>query len=539
MGRMHENDTLIGEMTRRTYLKAAAVAVASCTRVLAADVDVELSPGEPGPEISPHLYGHFIEHLGGVIYDGVWVGRDSKIPNVGGIRKQFIDDMKRIGAPNLRWPGGCFADGYHWRDGIGGGAKRPRTYNFWQPRMPKGMQATETNQFGIHEFIRLCRLVGAAPYVAGNVGSGTPQEFHDWVSYCNAPAGTVSLADERAANGDREPFAVRFWGVGNEAWGCGGSMRPEEYAQKFRLYTSQFPAYGEPFLIAVGPRGHNPDAGMSWTSGFFDAMRGFRPPDGFGLHYYTDLRPTQVKAATFSAPEWYEVLLRGARMENVLEDHWAVMGKFDPEHRTKLIVDEWGVWYPPGEEITPAYILSQPITLRDAVHTGMHFDIFNRHAGKLAMCNVAQTDNCIHSLFLAQGDKYCRTTVYHVFDMYRPHMGAKLVPAKHSTPSLSVQGIAGAATLPGLSVSASIRERRITATLTNPSLNDALSVRLRGARATEARGTVLTHADMKAANTFAAPETVRPAPLTVRVSGGVVEFTLPAKSVVAVEVVAT
>src|SRR2546425_2724671 len=178
-------------MTRRTYLKAAAGALAASTRTLAADVEVELSPAEPGPVISSHLYGHFIEHLGGVIYDGVWVGRDSKVPNVGGIRKQFVDDMKRLGAPNVRWPGGCFADGYHWRDGLGAAAKRPRTYNFWQPRMPPGMQATETNQFGVHEFIRLCRLVGAQPYLAGNVGSGSPQEFHDWVTYCNAPAGTT------------------------------------------------------------------------------------------------------------------------------------------------------------------------------------------------------------------------------------------------------------------------------------------------------------------------------------------------------------
>ena len=404
--------------------------------------------------------------------------------------------------------------------------------------MPPGVQATETNQFGVHEFIRLCRLVGAQPYLAGNVGSGSPQEFHDWVTYCNAPAGTTSLADERGANGDREPFSVRYWGVGNEAWGCGGTMRPGEYAAHYRAFTSQFPAYAEPFLIAVGPRGHNPDAGMSWTTGFFEGMRDFRPPDGFGLHYYTDLRPTKVKSADFQVPEWYEVLLRGVRLEKVIEDHWSEMGKFDPAHRTKLIVDEWGVWYPPGEEITPAYILSQPITLRDAVHTGMHLDIFNRNAGKLAMANVAQTVNCIHSLFLAQGDKYCRTTVYHVFDMYRPHMGARLVPVKRQAPALAVQGILGQASLPGLSVSASIRERRLTATLTNPSLNDTIVIRLRLSRAhaTEARATVLTHADMHAANTLATSEAVRPAPLAVRISGGVAELALPSKSVAAVEI---
>ena len=196
-------------MNRRSFLKAgASAAIATLARpnlAFAADAEIQVSPGEAGAVISPHIYGHFIEHLGGVIYDGVWVGRNSSIPNVDGIRKQFIDDMKRIGAPNLRWPGGCFADGYHWRDGIGNASGRPRTYNFWQRRMPAGIDASETNQFGIHEFMHLCRLVGAEPYVAANVGSGTPMEFHDWVSYCNGPVGTVSLAGERAANGDKDP----------------------------------------------------------------------------------------------------------------------------------------------------------------------------------------------------------------------------------------------------------------------------------------------------------------------------------------------
>src|SRR5215510_4184895 len=201
-------------MRRRAFLKSAACAgagsFAASRLVPAADVEIEVAPDKPGAVINPHLYGHFIEHLGGVIYDGVWVGRDSKVPNIDGIRRQFVDDMKRLGGPNLRWPGGCFADGYHWRDG------------------------TESNQFGIHEFIRLCRLVGAQPYVAANVGSGTPREFHDWVTYCNGPAGTESLADERGANGDKEPFRVKYWGVGNESWGCGGDMKPGEYATQYR-----------------------------------------------------------------------------------------------------------------------------------------------------------------------------------------------------------------------------------------------------------------------------------------------------------------
>jgi alpha-N-arabinofuranosidase len=528
-------------MNRRTFLKAAAAVVgglAASHLALAADVEIVLSPAETGAVINPHIYGHFIEHLGGVIYDGIWVGRDSSIPNVNGIRKQFVDDMKRIGAPNLRWPGGCFADGYHWRDGIGKASGRPRTYNFWQRRMPAGTDGTETNQFGVHEFMQLCRLIGAEPYVAANVGSGTPGEFHDWVSYCNAPAGTLSLADERAANGDRQPFGIRYWGVGNESWGCGGSMRPEEYATKYRQFVTQFPSYKDPFLVATGPRGHSFDGDIAWTSGFFEAMRGFEFPQGFSLHFYTDLRPTPVKAGDFSAPEWYEVLLRGVRLNQVIEDHWKEMGKFDAARHTKLVVDEWGVWYAPGSEIAPSYILSETITLRDAIHTGMTFDIFNRHAEKIAMANVAQSVNCIHSLFVAQGDKFVRTPVYHIFEMYRSHMGGRQLPMSNPVADLNVHVLAGQAHLPGLSASASIRDRRVTLTLTTPSLEAALSLRVRfagGARPTEVQSSVLTHADMRATNSFANPDEVKPATHPARVVADRIELNVPGKSVVLVE----
>ncbi len=529
-------------MKRRSFVKTAAVtaigAITGASPSSAADTEIELSPGDAGPLISPQIYGHFIEHLGGVIYDGVWVGRDSSIPNVDGIRKQFVDDMKRIGAPNFRWPGGCFADGYHWRDGIGKAPARPRTYNYWQRSMPPGMDATETNQFGIQEFMHLCHLVGAEPYLAANVGSGSPREFHDWVSYCNAPAGTVSLAAERAANGDPEPYQVRYWGVGNESWGCGGSMKPEEYATLYRRFVTQFPAYTQPFLVATGPRGHSADGDIGWTTGFFGAMRGAIPPQGFSVHFYTDFRPTAVKAGDFTAAEWYEVFLRGVRLEKVIENHWLEMGKFDPAHRTKLVVDEWGVWYRAGSEIAPGYILSETITLRDALHTGMTFDIFNRHADKIAMANVAQTINCIHSLFLAHGADFVRTPVYHVFDMYRSHMGGRLVPLRNPFPEVTVPALAGTAHLPAMSASASIRNRQLTVTLTNPSLGTSVTARLRltgGARPVEARGIVLTHQDMRATNTFAKPEEVKPAAHPVKVAGDAIELVLPKHSVTRVD----
>jgi alpha-N-arabinofuranosidase len=536
----------MASMQRRTFLKGAAGAalgaLSSSRSALAADAEIVLSPGQPGPMISPHIYGHFIEHLGGVVYDGIWVGRDSKIPNIDGIRKQFVDDMKRIGAPNLRWPGGCFADGYHWRDGIGKAAGRPRTYNFWEPRMPKGVRATETNQFGIHEFMRLCRLVGAEPYVAANVGSGTPQEFHDWVSYCNAPAGTLSLADERGRNGDPAPFDIKYWGVGNESWGCGGNMSGGEYATEYRKYIAQVPEYVRPYFVATGPRGHSADGDLAWTEGFFAGIKSVRGlgvrVDGFALHYYTDFRQTAEDGAKFDAKGWYAVLHKGAHIENVMGDHWRIMGKYDPEHRTRFVIDEWGNWYRGGTELGPPYLLSQAITLRDALHTAITFDIFNRHADKIEMANVAQTINCLHSLFAAVGDKYTRTPAYYIFEMYRPHMGARLCPMRIGAPELTVAVLDGSAKLAGISGSASIRDRRLVVTLTNPSLDAAFDTVVRldgGGRVAEGRGSVLTHEEMTATNTFDQPDRVTPSSLPVKVSGDTARVTLPKRSVAALE----
>ena len=532
-------------MDRRRFLKSAAIGgtaiLASARKSYAADCEIEIATDKPGATISPHLYGHFIEHLGGVIYDGIWVGRNSSIPNIEGIRKQFVDDMKRIGAPNLRWPGGCFADGYHWRDGIGPSAKRPRTYNYWERQMPAGKHATETNQFGVHEFIRLCRLIGAEPYLAANVGSGSPREFHDWVSYCNAPSGTESLADERAANGDKDPFRVRYWGVGNESWGCGGDMKPGEYATQYRQFVTQFPAYVTPFLVATGPRGHSRDMDLAWTTGFFEAMQGGHrsPVNGFSLHFYSDFRNNKTNVADFKPPDWYAVLLEGLRTEAVIEAHWNAMGKYDSQHRTRFVIDEWGVWYKPGEEIKPDYILSQPVTLRDALHTAITFDIFNKHCDKIEMANVAQTINCIHSLFLALEDKYTRTPPYYVFEMYRPHMGGRLVPMQVNGNELTVPVQEGSAKIPCLIGSASLREKRLTVTLTNPSLESSVTARVRlamGARPTEARGVALTHSDMRAANTFQRTNEVRPASLPVKVIGEGLALEIPRQAVVAIEI---
>lgn len=518
-------------LTRRRLLAssaATAAALAIPRPTFAADLDLSVLADQPGAEISPHLYGHFIEHLGGVIYDGIWVGRNSKIPNVGGIRKSFADDMKQLAAPNIRWPGGCFADSYHWRDGIGAPARRPRTASYWGDQMPPELKGAEPNTFGTHEFMQLCRLTGASPYLAANVASGSPQEFHDWVTYCNGPRGTASLTEERAAAGDPEPFNVQFWGIGNESWNCGGMMKPAEYAQLYRLFTSQIPPYGTPFLVACGPRGHSADYNVGWTEGFFEGIQGaaVRPRiQGLSLHFYTDFRQTPVSAAESTAAEWRSVMEKGAKLEQALLANWSVMKKFDPAGRIRFVLDEWGIWYAKSPEIAPGFQLAQVITMRDAVHTGMHFDIFNRHADKIAMANVAQTINCLHSLFLAHEDKFVRTPVCHVFDLYKPHMGARSVAVR------------GAGEM--FSSSASIRGKDLTISMTNASTDAAMRVRLtlpQTIRPTEATGRVLTHTAMNAANTFAHPDEVRPGPLEAALTDGRVTVTLPARSVATVRI---
>jgi alpha-L-arabinofuranosidase len=318
-------------------------------------------------------------------------------------------------------------------------------------------------------------------------------------------------------------------------------MSGAEYAGQYRKYIAQVPVYVPPFLVAVGPRGHSADADLGWTEGFFGGLQGVRGlgvrVDGFALHYYTDFRQTTEDGARFDAKGWYAVLHKGAHIEKVIEDHWAIMGRYDPQHRTRLVIDEWGNWYRGGTELGPDYILSQAITLRDALHTAMTFDVFNRHAEKIAMANVAQTINCLHSLFAAVGDRYARTPVFHVFEMYRPHMGARLVPARIDLPELTVPLLEGSGRLPALSASASVRNQSLTLSLTNPSLQESVTARIRlagGARLREARALVLTHDDMHATNTFEKPNDVSIASLAAPITGETAAITIPRQAVVAV-----
>jgi alpha-L-arabinofuranosidase len=554
--------------SRRTFLKASTLAASGAalrgSKLLAqtaqADARIDIIPAEPIGTISPEIYSHFIEQLGGVIYDGVWVGEGSKIPNEGGIRKAFIDTMRAVKAPLLRWPGGCFADSYDWRDGIGPSAKRPARTGFWDQQ--------DSNQYGLHEFMRTCRAIGCKPYLAADLRSLPARDFYQEIEYCNAPAGDVpsnsaaeaqpnALAAQRAANGDVAPFDVDLWGVGNESWGCGGNLNPEEYAAEFRRYTAWTPSYNKKPLrfVAVGPNGDDVD----WTTRLFKAL--YSNPErrhlwGLSVHYYTSGSAAKFAAGdalNFNNDDYYDLLTRGSIMERVVTDHWAAMGSTNGQPMVKLVVDEWGAWYGKGTELAPEYNLSQQSTMRDALLTGITFDIFQRHADKVAIAAVAQSVNCIHSLMLAQGDKFTVTPTFHVFQMYLPHSGAQAVRAEFSTAAIrnplantpipaggnSYRGSLDAVkTLAGLSGSASVASsgdgKQITLTVVNPHLDQAMTteVMVQGAKIASATGTVLSETDVHAHNDFDHPNAVHPRPATVgQATAGRLLHTFPAASV--------
>jgi alpha-N-arabinofuranosidase len=542
-------------LKRREFLRHAAWGVpaalmASYLRATpAADCRIDVLPGEPLGTIAPDIYGHFVEHLGGVVYDGIWVGEGSRVPNVNGIRKDLVDAMRRIQSPVIRWPGGCFADSYDWMDGIGPREKRPRRTNFWldeptirdQGNIP---QRFDPNQFGTIEFLRFCKLCGASPYLAVNLRSLPATRFYQWVEFCNSPAGSTTLAEKRAAAGFPEPFGVRYWGVGNESWGCGGNLTPEEYATEYRKFTAWVPRYGVNLsLIASGPAADD----WNWTRRFFQKLveKGpgqLRNVQGLSLHYYcenlargatNDWNKRKGDAVQFEPVDWYELLGQGDRMEWLIEGHWRVMEEFDRAHGVKLIVDEWGPWYRPGTEVAPPHVLGQMITLRDAVVSAMTLDTFNRHPEKVAMGNCAQLVNCLNSLFLAHEDKFLLTPVYHVFDMYAPHQGAKAVRALFSAPSLTYERDAKPATFWRLKGSASLRDNVLNLTVVNPGLTlpCETEIRLRDASVRSVRVTSLTHADMHAHNTFDNPGILRPETRELDVRGSAFNYTFPPASV--------
>jgi alpha-N-arabinofuranosidase len=538
---LHRSVTGVGALL---LTRSLSIAAADSTT---ADSRIDVLLGEPLGTISPDIYGHFAENLSGVIYDGIWVGQNSKVPNLDGIRKALIDEMRKIKAPVVRFPGGCFADSYDWRDGIGPADKRPRRTNFWNQGETSAAPAShkyDPNQFGTNEFAQFCKLIGAQPYLAANVRSLPAEQLYRWVEYCNSPAGSTTWADMRAAAGSPEPFDVRFWGVGNESWGCGGDFTPQEYAVEFRRFTTWVPRYGQPLsFIASGPNDDNWD----WTRGFLEEIvrkgpRQIRSIYGLALHYYAwnlsrgrtrNWNDGKGDALKFDAVDWYELLGQGDVMESLINGHWQIMAEFDAEHFVKLVVDEWGPWYRPGSEATPGDQLEQMPTLRDAVFSGMTLDTFNRNPEKVIMANCAQLINCLNSLYLAHEDRFCVTPVGHVFALYAAHQGGQAVRTEFLAPQVSYDRDGKPATFWGLKGSASLHDRELVLTVVNPHVSQAreAEIAIHGATVKSGAATFLTNSDIHAHNTFDQPEVVTPQSKEVAGGGRNLTYVFPPASV--------
>lgn len=492
-----------------------------------AAVDLDVT----GPQISRHLYGHFAEHLGRCIYGGFWVGENSPIPNERGIRLDVVEALRRLHVPNLRWPGGCFADEYHWRDGVGPRETRPTMVNTnWG-------DVVENNAFGTHEFMDLCDMLGAEPYVNGNVGSGTVQEMSEWVEYLTR-SGDSPMARLRRANGRDEPWRVPFWGLGNEAWGCGGHMTPEYYTSLARRYATFCKEHDGNTLTRIAAGAADDD--VRWTHALMASAMSTNAPDpqrspfqAISFHYYTHAGTGIQKesATSFSRDEYVRTIGKAYEIERVIRAHEAVMDAYDPERTIDLVCDEWGTWWSVEPGTNPGFLFQQN-TVRDALVAGIHFDVFHRHAARLRMANIAQTLNVLQAMILTDDAKMVRTPTYWVFAMYKPYMDATVLPIDIASPGYG----AGKWSMPAVSGSA-VRDKagKVHVGLANADPHRAITVeiKLAGVNAATASGRVLTAAQMSAHNDFAAPDAVKPVAFSdARIAGDTLTVTLPAKSVV-------
>ncbi len=491
---------------------------------VAADLEASaaIHGDKPSGVISRHLYGHFAEHLGRCIYDGIWVGKDSDIPNTDGVRTDVVEALKAIQIPNLRWPGGCYADDYHWRDGVGPHAERPKRVNIhWG-------QVVDTNEFGTHEFLNLCELLGAEPYLAGNVGSGTPEELRDWVEYITFP-GDSALANQRRANGRDKPWKLTYLGIGNENWGCGGDMRPEYYADLYKRYAVFCRDFGDNRLvrIACGPNGHD----RRWSEVVVPSIGA--KMQAYSLHYYTLAAPWSDKlpATGFQEQQWFNILRDSLRMEEAIRLAEGPLDRVDRQKRIGLFVDEWGTWYreEPG---TPGYGLYQQNSLRDALVAGLTLHVFQEHNDRVRLANIAQVVNVLQAMILTDGPKMVLTPTYHVFDMYKVHQDATRLPVELESPKYEV----GGESIPALSVSASRNAAgEVHVSIVNTHAHDpvTLKCKLPGIDAQRVTGRVLTADKLDAHNTFDRPEAITPAEFNgASLNDGELEVRTPPRSVV-------
>lgn len=475
--------------------------------------------------ISKQIYGHFAEHLGRCVYGGFYVGENSKIPNTAGVRNDVVAALKKLKIANLRWPGGCFADTYHWKDGIGPKDKRPTIVNTWWGGV------TENNSFGTHDFLNMCELIGTDPYLAGNIGSGTVQELIDWVQYVNFE-GESPMSKLRRENGREKPWNVKFWGVGNEAWGCGGNMRPEYYSDLYRKYATFMTGWSEGNIFRIASGANSAD--YNWTEVLMKQIPR-NMVQGVALHHYSVIDWNKKGPATgFTEEQYFTTMERALFMDSLVIRHSAIMDKYDPARRVALVVDEWGGWYDVEPGTNPGFLYQQN-TLRDAMIAGVTLNIFHNHADRIRMANLAQTINVLQAVLLTNEEKIIMTPTYHVMEMYNVHQDAKLMPIKLRSNQYKI----GNRQLPAVSASASrdsLGNTHISLVNIDAGKEQTITVNLKGGKYKTVTGRVLTSGKVQDYNTFEAPEKIKPVTFNgASLKGDGLTVKLPPCSVVVLE----
>lgn len=470
--------------------------------------------------IHPEIYGHFSEHLGRCIYEGIYVGEDSSIPNIEGMRTDIIDAFKNIKVPVLRWPGGCFADEYHWKDGVGPKKDRKSIINTnWGG-------VTEDNSFGTHEFLKFCELVGCQPYINANVGSGTVQEMSEWVEYMTSDASSP-MTELRKANGKDKPWSVKYLGVGNENWGCGGMMKPQKYVDEYRRFQVYCKNHSgnQLYKIACGPNASD----FEWMETLMKNLDS-NCVNGIDLHYYTIFDWAKKGHATdFSEGMYFKTLESANYLDTLLTRHTEIMNRYDPDNKIGLVVGEWGCWYDVEEGTNPGFLYQQN-TMRDAIVAGMELNTFNRHSKRVVMANLAQAVNVLQSVILTEGEKMVKTPTYHVFDLYKEHQDADAVYCYNDT-------VCEYEKVPMVTSSASVKENKMTLTLTNSSLTDSATIACTtaGFAGKTASARILSN-EVHAHNTFDEPECVTIKDWDVSLCNNQISLQIPPCSVVSVTI---
>ncbi|MHA6719745.1 alpha-N-arabinofuranosidase [Sphingomonas sp. RS6] len=507
-------------------LAIAALLLGAPARAQEAGDTATVHGDRPGPVYDKRLFGQFAEHLGAGVYSGIWVGPSSKIPNVNGYRTDVIDALKAIRVPVIRWPGGCFADEYHWREGIGPRDKRPVKVNtHWGG-------VTEDNAVGTHEFMNYAELVGAEAYVSGNVGSAPPRDMAEWVEYMTSPTNST-IAQERRANGRKEPWKLPMFGLGNELWGCGGNMLPDYAADVTRRYATFLKVPNGQKLMKIASGANSGD--YNWTEVMMRKAGDLI--DGIGAHYYTIPYSWGKKGAAtgFDEDQWARTLVKTMKMEEFIIGHSRVMDKYDPAKRVALLIDEWGTWYDVEPGTNPGFLYQQN-SLRDAMVASLNLDIFSRHADRVRGANIAQMVNVLQAMLLTDGARMVKTPTYWVFDMYKDYQDATVLPIDvqshwYNKNEWTMKAVSASA------VRGSDGVVHIGITNVDPNRATTLTVKLEGVSGTAVSGRVLTAAAIDAHNTFDAPDAVKPAPFTgATLANGVLTVAMPAKSIVMLDV---